>query len=158
MNILETLLLGTALSMDAVAASVALGVINHHRVTVQKILLTAFLFGLFQALMPLLGWLGGNLCNEFLENYGRIIACILLCLIGAKMIYDSFKKDTDDEDEVPQLAFTALLSLAVATSIDALFVGVGFACLNKSGILPEITVIGITTFLLSAAGALIGRF
>ncbi len=161
MNYWESLLLGIALSMDAVAVSAALGVTHRLNFTFGKIILTAFLFGLFQALMPTIGWVSGNLCNGFVESFGKIIASALLFLIAGKMLYDCRKKEDNGKEEVKEkisdFSFFVLLSLAFATSIDALLVGVGFSCLQKSTILMDVTLIGITTFILAASGGFLGR-
>ncbi len=151
MNLLEILLIGVSLSMDALAVSVALGTLERNAFTWRKIFITALFFGLFQALMPLAGWFGGTLCGDTVQNYGRIIAAVLLCGIGGKMIKDR------NQEERPEFGFLPLVMLAFATSIDALLVGVGFACLGRTDIGLDITVIGLTTLVISAAGCVVGR-
>ena len=148
----EIFLIGVSLSMDALAVSVALSAADGRNFTWKRILLTAGMFGLFQALMPLAGWFGGNLFGCVIRTYGKYIAALLLAGIGGKMIWDSGKEE--------KIAFgiKALLLLAVATSIDAFLVGISFACLGEVHIIPEVTLIGVTTFLISLGGCFGGRF
>ncbi len=151
MNVIEVLLIGVSLSMDALAVSLALGAVERSNFNWKKIALTAFFFGFFQFMMPVTGWFGGSLCGEIVRTYGRIVAAILLCGIGGKMIHDR------NEEEHPEFGLKQLTMLAFATSIDALLIGVGFACLGRTGIIADSVVIGITTFLISAAGCVAGR-
>ena len=149
----EIALIGVGLSMDALAVSLALGTEAGSRSSWRKLLLPALFFGGFQALMPLAGWFFGELAGiHLIRNYGRFVAAALLWLIGGKMIHDRHRKE--------QISFDlkTLLILAVATSIDAFLVGVGFACLGRVSILPEAGLIGITTAAISAAGCLAGRY
>ena len=111
-------------------------------------------FGGFQALMPLLGWLLGYRFEALIQRWDHWIAFVLLALIGGNMIRESF---SDDEELNDDFGFRTMLLLAVATSIDALAVGVTFAFLQVK-ILPAAGTIGLTTFLLSVAGVWIGRF
>ena len=151
MNWLETFLIGVALSMDALAVSLALGAAENRKLNWGKILLTALFFGGFQALMPLAGWFGGMQIGSVIQNWGRFIAAGLLGLIGGKMI-----RDRNQEQKIV-FGLKELLLLAIATSIDAFLVGISFACLGRNSILPEILLIGITTFVLSAAGCIAGK-
>ena len=139
--------------MDALAASLASGASEGRRYTWKKILLTAFLFGFFQFFMPVIGFFGGSLGSRFVQSFGRIIASILLCLIGGKMIYERNK------EEEHKNGLAALLLLAVATSIDALLIGIGYACLGRTvhRVLLDTVIIGCTTFLISGAGCIAGR-
>lgn len=154
MFFIETLLIGISLSMDALAVSIALGAAERRNFTPWKIFITAFSFGMFQAIMPTLGWFGGTLLGEIVQRYGKIVACVLLAGLGAKMIYEACKHD--EEKPVEGFNFTRLMVLSFATSIDALLVGVGYACLQRTGILLDVTIIGCTTFLISACGCLGG--
>lgn len=147
----EIFLIGVSLAMDALAVSVALSAAERERFTWKRILLTAGMFGLFQALMPLAGWFGGNLCGCVIRTYGKYVAALLLAAIGGKMIRDSGK------EEKVSFGIKAILLLALATSIDAFLVGISFACLGETGILAEILLIGVTTFLISLAGCYGGR-
>lgn len=148
----EIFLIGVSLAMDALAVSVALSAAERERFTWKRILLTAGMFGLFQALMPLAGWFGGNLCGCVIRTYGKYVAALLLAAIGGKMIWDSGK------EEKVSFGIKALILLAFATSIDAFLVGISFACLGTACILPEVIVIGVTTFLIALGGCLGGRF
>lgn len=149
----EAFLLGVGLSMDALAVSLALGAAERKSFTWKKILLTAGLFGLFQAGMPLIGWFGGSLCGDIVRTFGKFAASLLLAFIGIRMLYPSKK----EENEPKRAGLRELLALAFATSIDALLVGVSYACLGRTGIAPDVCVIGATTFVISCAGCVTGR-
>jgi putative Mn2+ efflux pump MntP len=140
------------LSMDASAVSISNG-ITYKRTLISKVLLMAFYFGLFQAGMPLLGYLLGSLFYAKVAVFDHWIAFILLGIIGARMIQESFSKE--EKPESASLSVPNMLLLAIATSIDALAVGITFAFLNVN-IYYAITIIGVTTFSLSVAGVKIG--
>lgn len=152
-HFLEAFLLGIGLSMDALAVSLALGAAEGRRLAWKTVLLAAGLFGTFQAGMPLLGWMGGTLCGDIVLACGKTAASILLCWIGVKMFLER------KEEVKASVQFRRLLGMAFATSVDALLAGVGYACLGESltRVLPSVLVIGAVTFLISAAGCLIGR-
>ena len=150
-HLTEAVFIGAALAMDAMAASVALGASNRERFTWQKIAITAGTFGFFQFLMPLIGFIGSSFAEKIVQNYGSIVAGILLILIGGKMLFDKA------EDEKKSFSISKVLLLGVATSIDALLVGVSFRCLHRTSIIADITVIGIVTAIISLAGCLAGR-
>ena len=152
MHWLEIVLIGIALSMDALAVSLALGAAEGRRMNGSKILLTALFFGGFQALMPLGGWFGGRLCGEILLHFGRYISAGLLWVIGGKMIWDR------QQENAVVFGFLKLVVLAFATSIDAFLVGISFACLGRESVLPEVLLIGAITFSISGAGCIAGRF
>ena len=139
--------------MDAFAVSIAKGMtISHHR---RKFaLLLGGFFGGFQMLMPAIGWLVGLSFRDIIMGVDHWIAFGLLAFIGLKMIYDSLGKEKEQKDE--QLRLHSILILAVATSIDALMVGLSFAFLNTSSILEPIIVIGLITFILSVSGFFFG--
>ena len=151
MGLWELFLVAVGLSMDAFAVSVCKG-LSVPKVQLKHSLICGLYFGLFQALMPLLGWLLGVQFQTMITSIDHWIAFVLLAIIGINMIRES----RDQEEEV-DCSFTprAMLPLAVATSIDALAVGVTFAFL-KVLILPAVTFIGVTTFLLSAVGVRVG--
>lgn len=170
MNLLDIILLAVALAMDCFTVSIVSGVIDHGdwhndsseakiRVPVPVIYLRmAFLFGLFQALMPLLGWLGISHFQAYMEAYDHWIAFGLLGFIGGKMIWESFG-DEEDHHFNPSKLRTQLL-LAVATSIDALAVGISFACTGftmLSQLTMPLVIIGIVSFLFSIFGYHLGR-
>lgn len=153
MSPVEIVLLAVALAMDAVAVSLARGMAVG-RADRREALLLAGAFGLFQALMPLLGWLLSSLFADLVRSAAPWIAFGLLLLIGAKMIKESFDDDEDD-DASGRLPLLAVLGLAVATSIDAFAVGVTFAVLDVA-VGPAVVVIGVVTFVLSLVAVLVG--
>ena len=153
MGIFSILLTGFALSMDAFAVSVTKGM------TLKKINLSiatkiAFLFGLFQAVMPLIGWLFGMNFELYIRSIDHWIAVVLLSFLGIKMIVEAIKND--DNDNSTYLDNKELIILSIATSIDALAVGVTFAFLNID-IIPICVSIGVITFLVCFIGVLIGK-
>lgn len=150
MNILEILLISLGLAMDAFAVSICLGYRNSNRILALK---AAFLFGVFQAVMPIIGWACGYQFRKHISAIDHWIAFFLLFLIGIKMIYEAIK--SDDNTSGKQDSLKALIILAVATSIDALAVGVTFSILKISILLP-IVVIGVITFILSYSGVKFG--
>ena len=153
MGIIEVFLIAVGVSMDAFAVSIAKG-ISAHRVGWRHALLAGSWFGGFQALMPCIGYFLGLGFATFIGQWDHWVAWLLLTLIGANMVKESFSKD---EDEVSGgWGFWHMLTLAVATSIDALAVGVSFAFLEMSVWMP-IIIIGITTMMFSIAGVLLGK-
>ena len=170
MNLLDIILLAVALAMDCFTVSIVSGVIDHGdwhndsseakiRGPVPVIYLRmAFLFGFFQAIMPLLGWLGISHFQAYMEAYDHWIAFGLLGFIGGKMIWESFG-DEEDQHFNPRKLRTQLL-LAVATSIDALAIGISFACTGfteLSQLTMPLLIIGIVSFLFSIVGYHLGR-
>ena len=153
MGIIEVFLIAVGVSMDAFAVSIAKGM-SAHRVGWRHALLAGSWFGGFQALMPCIGYFLGLGFATFIGQWDHWVAWLLLTLIGANMVKESFSKE---EDEVSGgWGFWHMLTLAVATSIDALAVGVSFAFLEMSVWMP-IIIIGITTMLFSFAGVLLGK-
>lgn len=159
MNLIDITLLAVALAMDCLTVSVVSGLTAQesktHSIWLYRM---ASLFGFFQAFMPLLGWLGISHFQSYIEAYGHWTAFVLLAFIGGKMVWESF----DDEEEHnfnPRRLRTQLL-LAIATSIDALAVGISFACTGYTKLsdlsLPLI-IIGIVSFLFSIMGYCLGR-
>ena len=138
--------------MDCFAVSIASGIILK-RARLRPMLVMAISFGFFQALMPLLGWIGASFFSHLIESIDHWIAFILLALIGANMIREAFGEEEQLDDS---FSVKTMLPLAVATSIDALAVGVSFACIDVD-IVPAIAIIGTTTFILSAVGIKIGN-
>ena len=152
MDILELLLIAVGLSMDAFAVSICKG-LSVQRLKPRHYLLTGAWFGGFQALMPLLGWLLGVRFQGMIVSIDHWIAFILLGMIGFNMVRESRGGEAEELDS--SFRPGAMLPLAVATSIDALAVGVTFAFLGVR-ILPAVGLIGLTTFLFSAAGVKAG--
>ena len=148
----EAVLLGVALAMDALAVSVALGSTQRRRFTWDKIAITAAFFGFFQFFMPVLGFYGSSFAENIVADYGRWVAGVLLMLIGIKMFFEQ------EENDRKKFSLSQLTVLAIATSIDALLVGVSFRCLHRSGIILSALIIGIETWFLSGCGCLLGRW
>ena len=159
-SFLEILLIGIGLSMDAFAVSICRG-LSMPKLNWRHAAVIALYFGGFQALMPLAGWALGSAFAKSIQNVDHWIAFFLLSLIGGNMIREALKDEEpcgEDGCEVSdRLDHRQLLLMAVATSIDALAVGVTFAFLDVS-IVPAITVIGATTFVLSLLGVVVGNF
>lgn len=156
MGFFELFTLAVGLSMDAFAVAVCKG-LALKRATPGSMALVGLWFGGFQALMPLIGYLVGVQFRDHITAFDHWIAFILLGLIGANMIREALsKEDGEEEKSNGSLSARSLFPMAVATSIDALAVGVSFAFL-KVEIVPAVSFIGVTTFLLSAAGVKIGN-
>lgn len=154
MGFFELLLIGIALSMDAFAVAVCRG-LKMTKFNPSQTAVIALFFGGFQAFMPFIGWLLGSQFENYIVKFDHWIAFILLGFIGGKMIYEAFSEE-EDCDCCDQLNIKELFVLAVATSIDALAVGITFAFL-KVQIGISVAIIGITTFILSALGVVIGH-
>lgn len=158
MSILEIWLLAVSLAIDCFTVSITSGIILH-RIRWGIFLKMAFLFGLFQAAMPFLGWLGASRFNHLIETYDHWIAFALLAFLGIRMIREHFKDE--EERSFDPTRMEVILTLAVATSIDALAVGISFAFTGfrtLSSLLYPLTAIGIASFVISLAGSLIGVF
>lgn len=154
----ELFLIGVGLSMDAFAVSVCKG-LGMSRLNIRQATIISLFFGGFQALMPLIGWALGTQLADFITPIDHWIAFILLALIGGKMLFDAFRGDDEGEAGEPKdtrLDLKELLMLAIATSIDALAVGITFAFLGVN-IVWAIAVIGVTTFALSVVGVAVGH-
>jgi len=154
MNIIELILTAIGLSMDAFAVAVCLG-LTLQKFSFKNALIVGLYFGIFQAVMPLIGYLAATLFADYIISYDHWIAFILLGFLGVRMIVGSFSKE--DDNKLPAaLTFKIMLPLAVATSVDAAAVGVSFAFL-KVDIIPAVLLIGITTLTLSMIGVKIGN-
>lgn len=153
MGILSIFLTAFALSMDAFAVSVTKG-ITLKKINFKIASKIALFFGLFQGLMPLIGWSLGISFESYIKSLDHWIALLLLSFIGIKMILDS--RGEDDKNVSSTLDNKELILLSIATSIDALAVGVSFAFLNID-IIPICTTIGIVTFITCFIGVLIGK-
>lgn len=155
---LELLLIGVGLAMDAFAVSVCKG-LAMKKASFKNAAVIGLFFGGFQALMPFIGWLLGTRFEKYIVSFDHWIAFVLLGFIGGKMIAEAVKPDEDEETEEKSgftLDIKELLVLAVATSIDALAVGITFAFLNYP-IGEAVSIIGVTTFVISFAGVYIGN-
>ena len=157
MGIFELVFIGIGLSMDAFAVAICKG-LGMKKVNMRHCLTIALFFGGFQALMPWIGWLIGRQFQQYITFVDHWIAFGLLLLLGIKMVIDAIKERNEEvcaiEEEKVNLA--ELFMMAVATSIDALAVGVTFAFLQVK-ILPSVTTIGCITFCISVGGVFIGN-
>ena len=154
MHMITITFVAFGLAMDAFAVSITSGITIRH-LRIHHAFRIALFFGAFQAIMPIVGWLAGLSLRDFISGIDHWIAFGILGFIGCKMIYEALGMELDRE-EVNPLNLSVLLMLSVATSIDALAVGVSFAFLNISIVTP-VLVIGIVTFLLSYLGIFVGN-
>ncbi|RPJ59142.1 MAG: manganese efflux pump [Acidobacteria bacterium] len=148
------MLIAVGLSMDALAVSASNGMINRHSKVLHAVVLAVF-FGSFQGLMALAGWSVGSLAHDLVAAIDHWIAFLLLAAIAGKMIYESFGGEEPTSCS-GTLTLCTVLALSVATSIDALAVGVGLSFLDLS-ILDPVVIIGLTTFFLTLVGAGLGH-
>lgn len=159
MGFVELALIGVGLSMDAFAVSICKG-LSMRKVDKKYMFVLALFFGGFQALMPALGWLLGSQFQQYITAIDHWIAFILLVLIGGKMILDVIKEKGENEEVCPDdsvhINLKEFFLLAVATSIDALAVGITFAFLQVK-LISSVTIIGCITFCFTIAGVLIGN-
>ena len=155
MSFLEVFLIGFGLSMDAFAVSVGKG-LGMRRIDVKTSLALAVSFGVFQAFMPVIGWLLASSFAAAIEAIDHWIAFCLLAIVGGKMIYDAVLGDEEGEGAAGTVSFGELMVLSVATSIDALAVGIMFVALQVSPF-PAVAIIGVTTFVLSLVGVMLGN-
>ncbi len=153
------LLMGVGLAMDAFAVSICKG-LSMRKVNKKQCLVIGLFFGGFQALMPFIGWVLGSQFEQYITSIDHWIAFILLGFIGGKMVVEAIR-EKDEAVEVgkmdPPLDLKEMFILAIATSIDALAVGITFAFLQVP-IVEAISIIGITTFVISVIGVYVGNF
>jgi putative Mn2+ efflux pump MntP len=155
MDFITLFLISIGLAMDAFAVSLTEG-ISLRKLYIKHIARVAIVFGVFQGVMPLIGWNIGSIFYSYFEKYGEWIAFILLVFVGAKMILDAREFGDEDSDE-DKSKRTNIIILGVATSIDALAVGFSFSMIPNLNIYFSIAVIGIVTFILSSVGVYIGN-
>lgn len=156
MSFMELVLIAVGLSMDAFAVAICKGL------SVQKLgwkhyLTVGAWFGGFQALMPTLGYLLGKTFERYITSVDHWVAFVLLCLIGGSMLKEGLAKEEEEKEERAGFDFKSMLLLAVATSIDALAVGITFALLPDVNIFSAVGLIGTITFCLSAVGLKVGN-
>ena len=157
--LVEFLLLGVGLAMDAFAVSICKG-LAMRKVNKKQAVIIALFFGGFQAIMPVIGWLLCKGFQTYIEAFDHWIAFALLAFIGVKMIIETLREKEDDvviEEMDPPLDMKEMLMLAIATSIDALAVGISLAALDRP-IVESATIIGVVTFVISIIGVYIGNF
>lgn len=155
MGILELLLIAVGLSMDAFAVSVTNGLCKKN-MNLKWTIGSALTFGLFQGVMPTLGYALGSTFTSYVERFDHIIALILLGMIGGKMLWDAFHEKEEGTEQNSSLSFGELMIQGVATSIDALAVGVTFSAM-KANIVVSAGFIAAITFLLSLAAVWVGK-
>jgi putative Mn2+ efflux pump MntP len=155
MSVLELFITAVALSMDAFAVAICKG-LSTGKVRIKHMVIVGAWFGGFQALMPLIGYLLGSTFADYITPVDHWIAFVLLALLGANMIKEALSSCDECENTDASLAFRVMLTMAVATSIDALAVGISFAMLPDVNIWIAIGFIGAITFTLSAIGVKVG--
>lgn len=152
MTLLELFLLGLGLSMDCFAVSLSLG--TSQKLSWKEILIMAFFFGLFQGMMPVIGWFAGYSFRSLIQSVDHWIAFGILAFIGFRMIFSSFRMKADKKPaDISRISM--VIGLAVATSIDALASGVGFGFIDVNIVLATILITSIT-FIVTIAGAKLG--
>ncbi len=156
MGFAELLLLAVGLSMDAFAVSICKG-LSMKNATVKAGVICGFWFGGFQALMPLVGFFLGTLFADAIEAFDHWVAFLLLGIIGINMLKEAFSKECDCENRDADLSPKAMFIMAIATSIDAMAVGISLAMAGNVNIFTAVLLIGVITFCFSAAGVKIGN-
>lgn len=161
MGLAELVLLAVGLSMDAFAVSICKG-LGMKKINLKVAVVLGLFFGGFQAGMPVIGWALGSQFMGIIGPIDHWIAFILLVFIGGKMLWEAFTEDEDEDEgegdgkDAEKIDLGEYLILAIATSIDALAVGISFAALSVY-IVPAVSLIGVTTFIFSVAGVAIGH-
>ncbi len=157
MGTVELILLGAGVAMDAFSVSVCKG-LSMKKINYTGALITALFFGIFQFLMPVIGYLLGSRFEVYISQFSHWISFILLAFIGGKMIFEVIKSKDEEEGASGEyrLNIRELVLLAIATSIDALAIGIIFAA-DKANIVYSATVIGMVTFCICLLGVLIGN-
>ena len=155
MGITELLLISVGLAMDAFSVSVCKG-LSMKKLDLKGGVITALFFGAFQAFMPVIGYFLGSRFEDFISSFSHWVSFGLLAVIGGKMMIEAIKSGDDESENEYRLNIKELFVLAVATSIDALAVGIVFAA-EKTPVITSVTIIGVVTFLLSFAGVYIGH-
>ena len=156
MNLYAMLILAFGMSMDAFAAALGKGAALH-RPSLKEALRTGLIFGVIEALTPLIGWAVGIAASRYVMAWDHWVAFILLGVLGARMIREGFRKKETTEQAPQSHSFALLATTAVATSLDAMAVGVGLAFLQVN-IVTTALAIGASTLVMATAGILLGRF
>lgn len=154
MSLTEIVLTAIALSMDAFAVSMTNGMV-YPKLPRRKWIIAPLFFGFFQGFMPLLGFLAGSVFSSFIERYSSILVFVILGFIGGKMIYDGFF-EKEEENKNEKLTVKLITLQAIATSIDAFAVGIGF-CAVRTNIILAVSLIAITTLVLTLISFIIGK-
>jgi putative Mn2+ efflux pump MntP len=147
-------LIGIGLSMDCLAVSLAVGTTTKTRLLSAAVIIAAS-FGIFQAGMTIIGWQAGSSFIDMISAYDHWVAFLMLLLIGVKMIWEGCA-DNEDKAPIEVIRFVPVIVLSVATSIDALAIGVSFGVLNTAIVIPSL-IIGMVTFIMSFCGVMLGE-
>lgn len=156
MNISATLLLAFGMSMDAFAVSIGKGAALH-KPKFREALRTGLIFGSVETITPLIGWAMGLLASKFVLSWNHWIAFFLLCFLGLRMLYEGISGAPDDDEPRKRHSFWLLVTTAIATSLDAMAVGVGLAFLHVNILLTALCI-GAATLTMTTLGIMIGRF
>lgn len=158
MNFFELFIIAVSLAMDAFAVSVSNGLLLP-KIRIRHAITFGAFFGIFQFMMPLIGYFLASSFSNYIEAFDHWIAFILLSIIGGNMVKESFSDDKDDNEAVQAniMSFKNLTMLAIATSIDALAVGVTFAIVKSGSIWVSCSIIGVVAFVLSYIGVMLGK-
>ena len=159
MRVWEVIVIAVGLAMDAFAVSICKGLASQ-KIKISGLLAVGLWFGGFQAIMPMIGYFVGRQFEEYIKSFDHWIAFGLLVLIGANMIRESFSKEEGGESKNGSFAFGTMLVMALATSVDALAVGVSFACLEMTtkAMFSSVAIIGVITCFISMIGLAVGTF
>ena len=155
MNLLTLTLIGAGLSVDSLAASITTGACSN-RIKVNHVLKVAVFMALFQGTMPLLGWFIGSSFKNIIANFDHWVAFILLLGIGGKLIYEGIKSSEEKNSGMVPTKTLILMGMAIATSIDALIIGISFGLIEVN-IWLAMLVIGASTFIFSTVGVVVGK-
>ncbi|MGA2781481.1 MAG: manganese efflux pump MntP family protein [Smithella sp.] len=154
MNLITIIILAVGLGVDAFSVAIGIGATNDKKSWV-PVLRLAVAFGLFQFVMPIIGWLAGQTVVEIIASFDHWIAFALLALVGGKMIWEGFEKESDEE-KADRTRGWPLLLLSIATSIDALAVGFSFSILKNPILFPAV-IIGMVCFIMTIIGMIFGK-
>jgi len=154
MSLITILIIAVGLGIDAFSVAIGIGATNNKK-SWAPVLRLATAFGSFQFVMPIIGWLAGRTVVDIIAGYDHWIAFALLALVGGKMIWEGFEKESDEEKDDPTRGWP-LLMLSIATSIDALAVGFSFSILKNQILLPAV-IIGVVCFLMTVTGMIFGK-
>ncbi len=158
MHLLDIILIAIALAMDCFAVSVATGVSYPNESKFWRVARMGLFFGLFQAAMPMIGWMISASFADYIETYAHWFSLVILTILGLKMIVGSFKKDSKEGKQSPLSSYNMLVVYAFATSIDALATGLVFVSCDLHSISAAVVMIGIASFVLTILGAYVGRY
>jgi len=154
MSLITIFLLAAGLGVDAFSVAIGIGASNRKK-SWAPVLRLSLAFGLFQFVMPLIGWMAGSTVADLIRDFDHWIAFALLAVVGGKMIWEGFEKESDEE-KADQTRGWPLLLLSIATSIDALAVGFSFSLLKTPILFPAV-IIGVVCFVMTAVGMVFGK-